>query len=167
VQAFATVPAPIPQLQRVPATSYRGTRLLAGSILTFAGLVLLAFGGIATPIAASLSDTPDAGLLSTLVTLAPFVVVAALLHVVAAVGVFRDRDWGYRLAIWMIALAVFVILAGIVMALAGRDPFAVASTDPKATGDGLGILLWTLAWYGVAAWAIQRVLVGRSPRIAR
>jgi Na+/H+-dicarboxylate symporter len=145
--------------------TFRGTRLLTGLILGFAGFVLIAFGGLAVPLSAELDGGAiDPGLMSTLLRIAPLVVVLGILHVIAGVGVARDRRWGQRLALWMVAFGTLATVAGIVVALAGRDPFAVANPAPGASRDGLGILLWTLAWYGIAAAGLQRIIAGRARR---
>ena len=153
----ATVPA------RPPRTTFRGTRILTGLIVGFAGAVHISFGALAIPIAADLGrQAVDPGLMGTLLMLAPFIVILGVVHVISAVGVAQDRRWGLPLATWAVALGVFVTLAAIVFALAGRDAFALADPDPAPAHDGLGILLWTLLWYGVAGWGIQRVVAARS-----
>ncbi|HKG55729.1 MAG TPA: hypothetical protein VKA85_00595 [Candidatus Limnocylindrales bacterium] len=166
---LATPTAPLAQARfeaPLPAhLTFRGTRLLTALILGFAGFVLIAFGGLAVPLSAELGGAAvDPGLMSALLGIAPLVVVLGIVHVIAAIGVARDRRWGQRLALWMVALGTFATLAGIVFALAGRDPFAVANPARDASRDGLGILLWTLAWYGIAAGGVQRIIAGRARR---
>ncbi|MFL5680827.1 MAG: hypothetical protein ACJ77B_09535 [Chloroflexota bacterium] len=160
--SFAPVRSPA---QLPPHLTFRGTRVLTGLILGFAGFVLIAFGGLAVPLSAELDrGAMDPGLMSALLGIAPLVVVLGILHVIAGIGVARDRRWGQRLALWMIALGTLATVAGIVVAVAGRDPFAVANSAPSGSHDGLGILLWTLAWYGIAAAGLQRIIAGRARR---
>lgn len=146
---------------RAPQTAFHGTRTLTGLVLAFAGIVAVAFGGIAVPLAAAFGlGAADPTLMSALSRVAPFILVVGGFHLVAAVGIWADRRWGYTIGTWMIALGVLGSTAGLVVAIAGRDPFAVLG-GLGSSGDGIGILAWTLAWYGVAAWGIQRVVVGR------
>jgi hypothetical protein len=142
--------------------TFRGTRFLIGLVLGFIGLVLVSFGGLAVPVAQALGQTTvDPGLMDTLVRLEPVFVIAGVLHVAAATGVILDRRWGYALAVWMVAMGVFVSLGGIVFATAGRDPFALASPDPAAGTSGLGTLACTLACYVLAALGVGRVINAR------
>lgn len=164
----ATAPAPIvfpvrPVVRhRAPQTAFRGTRLLTGLVLAFAGAVALAFGGLAAPLAqvVVLGDV-DRGLLAALSRLAPYLVIVGGVHLAAAVGIWADRPWGFSLGTWMVAFGVLATMSGLVVAIAGRDPFAAVGGVGSAV-DGLGILLWTLFWYGVAAWGIQRVVAARE-----
>jgi hypothetical protein len=164
----ATAPAPIvfpvvPVVRyRRPQTAFRGTRLLTGLVLGFAGTVALGFGGLAVPLAQAvvLGDV-DRGLLAALSRIAPYLVVIGGIHLAAAVGIWSDRRWGYTLGTWMVAFGVLASMGGLVVAIAGRDPFA-AIGGVGGAADGIGILLWTLFWYGVAAWGIQRVVAARE-----
>ncbi len=158
--AFPIVPV---VRNRRPQTSFRGTRTLTGLVLGFAGLVAVAFGGIAVPLASALGmGALDRPLMDALTRLAPYLVVLGSLHLIAAVGVWADRRYGYVLGTWMVASGVLFATGGLVMAIAGRDPFALASRSATASADGIGILLWTLAWYGVAGWGIQRIVTARE-----
>jgi hypothetical protein len=152
-------PIHVPPANRAHLT-FRGTRLLTGLILGFAGLVLLAFGALAVPNALDRAAT-DPGLVSALGVLAPFLVVLGIVHLVAGYGVVRDRSWGFTLGLWSVAFGTLAIVAGLVLAVSGRDAFAIANPAPSGPGQGLGILLWTLAWYAIAAGGLQRVIAGR------
>jgi hypothetical protein len=165
----ATAPRPIafpvvPVVRnRRPQTAFRGTRTLTGLVLGFAGLVAVAFGGVAVPLASAVGlGAVDRPFMDALTRLAPYLVVLGALHLVAAVGVWTDRRYGYILGTWMVASGVLFATAGLVMALAGRDPFALTTQSASASPDGIGILLWTLAWYGVAGWGIQRIVIARE-----
>jgi hypothetical protein len=164
----ATAPAPVvfpvfPVVRvRRPQTVFRGTRLLTGLVLAFAGTVALAFAGLAVPLAQAIAfGDVDRGLLAALSRIAPYVIVIGGIHLVAAVGIWADRRWGYTLGTWMVAFGVLASMGGLVVAIAGRDPFAAVG-GVGAAGDGIGILLWSLVWYGVAAWGIQRVVAARE-----
>jgi hypothetical protein len=66
---------------------------------------------------------------------------------------------------WVLAGGALAVLAAGVLALAGRDPFALAATGSPA-GHGLGILVWTLALLGIAGWGVRRVTGARELTIA-
>jgi hypothetical protein len=138
--ALATFAATaIPHQARPRAqTLFRGSRILTGLILAFSGVLLAAL--------ASRGLAP-AQLLS----------IVGVLQILAAVGVWMDRGWGFALAIWVLAAGVFVVVGGIVLVLLGLDPLA-----GQGAGGGLALLVWTLFWYGVAAWALQRTVIARQ-----
>jgi hypothetical protein len=138
--ALATLAATaIPNQARPrPQTLFRGSRILTGVILAFSGVLLAAL--------ATRGNAP-AQLLS----------VIGVLQVLAAVGVWMDRRWGFALAIWVLAAGVFVIVGGIVVAVLGLDLLG-----GQRAGGGLALLVWTLFWYGVAAWGLQRTVVARQ-----
>jgi hypothetical protein len=136
--ATLTATAIPPQARRRPQTLFRGSRILSGLILAFSGVLVAAFGALGLAPSQLLS-------------------VVGVLQVVAAVGLWLDRDWGLALAMWVLAAGVFVILGGIVIAILGLDPLA----DRMASG-GLPLLVWTLSWYGAAGWGIQRTIVARQ-----
>ena len=121
-----------------PQTLFRGSRILTGVILAFSGVLLAAL--------ASRGVAP-AQLLS----------VVGVLQVIAAVGVWMDRGWGFALAIWVLAAGVFVVVGGIVVAVLGLDPLR-----GEGAGGSVALLAWTLFWYGVAAWGLQRTIVARQ-----
>jgi hypothetical protein len=143
--------------------SFRGTRLFTGLMLGWAGLILFAFGMFAVPAANDLGRADvDPGLMAMLGSVAPFLWALGILHLIAAVGVTREwRTWGFRLSMWMLALGVFAVSAGLVFAVAGRDPFAL--TDPGASSpNGTALLVWTLGMYGIVGWGLRRILAARG-----
>ena len=143
--------------------SFRGTRIFTALMLGWAGLVLAAFGGVAVPAANDLGRASlDAGLMGLLGTLAPALVVLGVLHVVAAFGVGRDRAWGFRLGVWMLAAGVLFVVGGLVFAVAGRDPFALADPASPAAANGIALLAWTLGLYSLAGWGLGRVIAARG-----
>jgi hypothetical protein len=52
---------------------------------------------------------------------------------------------------------VFVVVGGIVVAVLGLDPLG-----GQQAGGALALLAWTLFWYGVAGWGLQRTVVARQ-----
>jgi hypothetical protein len=164
----ATAPAPrvfpvAPVVRYKPQTLFRGTRMLTGLILGFAGLLAVGFFGAAVPVAQSVGlGQLDPGLMDALSRMAPYAVIVGALHLIAAVGVWHDRAWGYRLGTWMVALGVLATTAGLVVAIAGRDPLALTAPSASLSSEGVALLAWTLLWYGIAGWGIQRVVTGRQ-----
>jgi hypothetical protein len=143
--------------------TFRGTRILTAAVFFWAGAILVAFGALVTPAAHDLGrGDMDAGLMALLATIAPWVTLLGTANVVAAWGIARDRGWWLRLALWVLAAGVFVVMAGAVFAVAGRDPFLLTDPAPASpAGQGLAILGWTLALYGVAAWGVRRIALAR------
>ena len=168
-------PATLPQQRPLIATQwpvdlvFRGSRIFAAIVLAFSGVLITAFGYLAatTPIEVG-AGASDPNLYGLVTTFAWPLIVLGIVHIVAAVGVARDRDWGFRLALWAFAFGLLVVLASLVLGLAGRDPIAVL--DPLARQTGVGVLLWTLMWYGLLGWSLRRVIEARrmlSSRIGR
>ena len=121
-----------------PQTLFRGSRVLTGLVLAFGGVLLAALGSLGLAPAQVLS-------------------IVGVFQVLAAVGVWMDRVWGFALAMWVLTAGVFVVVGGIVVAVLGLDPIA-----RHGAGGGLALLAWTLFWYGVAAWGLQRTVVARQ-----
>jgi hypothetical protein len=137
-------------------------------MLGWAGLILFAFGMFAVPAANDLGrGSVDPGLMHLLGTAAPFIWALGILHLIAAVGITREwPTWGFRLATWMLAAGVFAVAAGLVLAVAGRDPFGL--TDPAAPSgaNGIALLAWTLGLYALVGWGLRRILTARQLPIA-
>jgi hypothetical protein len=144
--------------------TFRGTRVFTALMLAWVGLILFAFGAFAVPAANDLGRAKaDAGLMSLLGSIAPLLWGLGVVHVVAAVGVARDRlTWGFGLAIWMLAIGALVVAAGLVFALAGRDPFALADPASPRAANGTGLLIWTLGLYALAGWGVRRIVAARQ-----
>ncbi len=144
--------------------TFRGTRVFTALMLGWAGLVLFAFGAFAVPAANDLGRAEtDGGLMSLLGSIAPLLWGLGVVHVVAAVGVARDRlTWGFGLAIWMLAIGTLVVAAGLVFALAGRDPFALADPASPSAANGTGLLIWMLGLYALAGWGVRRIVAARQ-----
>lgn len=143
--------------------SFRGTRILTAAVFFWAGAILVAFGALVTPAAHDLGRAElDAGLMALLGTVAPWVTLLGAANVVAAWGIVRDRGWWLGFSLWLLAAGAFVVMAGAVLAVAGRDPFLLMDRAPASpAGQGLAILGWTLALYGVAAWGVRRIALAR------
>lgn len=162
--AAAAAPAVAPRAPWARAhLSFRGTRLFSAIMLGWAGLVLFAFGMFAVPAAHDLGrGAVDPGLMSLLGTAAPFLWALGILHVVAALGMTREwQVWGFRLAMWMVAVGVFAVAAGLVFAVAGRDPFALVDPASPSGPDGIALLAWTLGVYALVGWGLRRILTAR------
>jgi hypothetical protein len=143
--------------------SFRGTRIFTSLMLGWAGLIVLGFAAFAVPAASALGrDEVDPGLMHLLGSIAPWLVAFGIVHVVAAVGIGRDREWGFRLGIWTLAGGTLVVLAGLVFAVAGRDAFSL--TDPASSGaaNGIALFAWTLALYALVGWGVRRILAARA-----
>jgi hypothetical protein len=146
---------------------FRGTRILTAAALFWTGAILVAFGAMVVPAAHDAGHAGlDQGLMSLLGTAAPWVTALGVVTVIAAFGAARDRRWWTSLATWVLAGGALVVLAGAVLAVAGRDPFAM-SVAASPSGQGLGILVWTLALLGIAAWGVRRVARARELALPR
>jgi hypothetical protein len=142
--------------------TFRGTRVLTAAALTWTGAILVAFGAMIVPAAHDAGGVPgDPGLMHLLGSVAPWITGLGIVTLIAAVGAARDRRWWTGLGTWVLAGGAMAILAALVLALAGRDPFAL-STAGSPAGQGLGILVWTLALLGIAGWGVRRVARARE-----
>ena len=140
----------------------RGTRILTAVALFWSGAILVAFGAMVVPAAHDAGRAQlDAGLMNLLGSVAPWLAALGIVNVIAAFGAARDRRWWTTLATWVLAAGTFAVLAAVVLAVAGRDPFAI-SVAGSPSGQGLGILVWTLGLLGIAAWGVRRVARARE-----
>jgi hypothetical protein len=147
----------------LPHLAFRGTRILTAIFLGWTGLIVLSFGllGLTTP-RETAGGSVDGGLYAFLNTIAPWLVGLGVAHLVAALGIGRDRPWAYRLALWMLAVGLLLVLTALIAIVAGRDAFAIV--DPLGRRDGLGLFLVALALYGIVGWGIRRI--GDARRLA-
>jgi hypothetical protein len=132
---------------------YRGSRLAASFLLMLTGFAALALGAFVVPAA-----TPSAGAWF----LAPLVVVFAMAHFVALVGLVRGREWARDVAMSIAeAGGGLAIAAGIAIVL-GANPFgapgAVSAAAERAQEVGLA------AWL-VALYALLGISAGRARNI--
>jgi hypothetical protein len=133
-------------------------RIIAGLLLLGGGFVA-AVTALAIAFAKVLVDggvpagSANVGLLNDLVAVLPFVVAFAVINVVAAIGLFAERDWATSIAAGAASVATIGGVIGLVLVLVGRDPFAkVASAGPST--DGVEILVAFTVLYTVVLMAL-------------
>ncbi len=131
---------------RLPRYAHRrGTRGFAAIVTSLAGLVVLAIGGVVLP-----TTSLDRLALSWLI---PLTVAFGLAHGVAAYGLIRRRAWSRSLVGYLAAIGIGVAVYGLLLTLTGADPFGATSSLPsdRAMAQGLGLLLWMIGLWVVAA----------------
>jgi len=123
----------------------RGTRGFAAFVTVLAGFVVLGVGAVVLPTVPL--DTIAAS------WLIPLTVAFGLAHFVAAYGLVRRRDWGGRLVGYLAAIGIGISAYGLILTLTGMDPFGATSKLPsdRAWADGLGLLIWMIGLWLVAA----------------
>jgi hypothetical protein len=123
----------------------RGTRGFAAFVTLIAGFVVLGVGAVVLP---SVSLDPIAA--SWLI---PLTIVFGVGHFVAAYGLIRRRAWGGRLVGYLAAIGIGIAAYGLILTLTGVDPFGATSRLPsaRAWADGLGLLIWMIGLWLVAA----------------
>jgi len=139
----------------------RGTRGFAALLAWLAGCVVSAIGIAVLP-----SSSLDRLALSWLVPLAACFGVA---HFVAAYGLLAGRRWSASLTGYLAAIGIGVAGYGLLATLTGLDPFGATSSLPvdRARAEGLGLLVWMIGMWLVAArfaWRAFRPLSTRDPR---
>jgi len=136
-------PEPEPEI----APMYRGSRLAASFLLVLTGLAAFAVGLLVLP--------PVVGATSAR-WLTPMVIAFAVLHFAALVGIYRARDWGRNLAVFVAELGGGVAILGAISILTGARPFGGDSAT------GLGLIAWSAGIY-----ALLGIAAGRIPVLAR
>ncbi|HEV7809004.1 MAG TPA: hypothetical protein VGO64_00280 [Candidatus Limnocylindrales bacterium] len=126
---------------------YRGSRLAASFLLVLTGLASSAIALFVLPPA--VAGRPAQWLV-------PVVILAAILHFAALVGVVRGRDWGRNLAVFIAEFGGGVAVLGAVALAVGAKPFG-----PDAA-TGLGLVVWAAGVY-----AVLGITAGRVPVVAR
>jgi hypothetical protein len=139
----------------------RGTRGFAALVVGLAGSVVSAVGIAVLPGAAL-----DRLAISWLV---PLAIAFGLAHFVAAYGLLAGRRWSAGVTGYLAAIGIGVAVYGLLATLTGLDPFAATSALPadRARADGLGLLVWMIGMWLVAArfaWRAFRPLSTREPR---
>jgi hypothetical protein len=130
---------------------------VAASVLLLVGGFVVAVSALAIRLAQALVQggmavTPaDADLLSDLVAVLPFFVAFAVINVLAAIGLLTSADWADSLATSTGAVATVGGAIGLLLVVAGRDPFAPGHTPSP---DGLGILLVFTGLYAIVLFAL-------------
>ena len=142
------------------------SRVIAGVLLTTGGLlvavsaltivlarILVAGGMVVRP--------GDAALLEDLTALLPFIVGFALVNVVAALGLLGGRAWADNAALASAAVAVAIGTVGLLLVVAGRDPFGPPASTAGPSPDGIEMLSgFTLLYLLV----IVSLVAARAPR---
>ncbi|HEY7968568.1 MAG TPA: hypothetical protein VID95_01155 [Candidatus Limnocylindrales bacterium] len=126
---------------------YRGSRLAASFLLVLTGLTATAVGLLVLP--------PIVGAGGSR-WLTPMVLAFAVLHFAALVGIYRGRDWGRNLAVFVAELGGGVAILGAISLLTGAHPFGADSAN------GLGLIAWSAGVY-----ALLGIAAGRIPVLAR
>ena len=152
--------APVPMMPPRQALR-RGTRGFAALVAGLAGSLVTALG---------IAVLPDSGLdRLALSWLVPLAIVFGAAHFVAAYGLLARRHWSASLTGYLAAIGIGAAAYGLLAALTGLDPFAATSALPveQARADGLGLLVWMIGMWLVAArfaWRAFRPLSTRDPR---
>jgi hypothetical protein len=151
----ALAPVSVPRL-----ALRRGTRGFAALVTWLAGSVVSAIGVVVLP-----NASMDRLALSWLI---PLAIVFGAAHFVAVYGLLAGRRWSGALTGYLAAIGIGVAVYGLLATLTGLDPFAVTSTLPgdRARADGLGLLVWMIGMWLVAArfaWRAFRPLSTREP----
>jgi hypothetical protein len=126
---------------------YRGSRLAASFLLVLTGFAVLAIALFTLPAAVGRGAAW---------WIVPLGITAGIAHFVALVGIYRGRDWGRSLAVFIAELGGGIAILGAVVLLTGAQPFG---TDART---GAGLLLW-----GLGIYALLGVAAGRIPVVAR
>jgi hypothetical protein len=126
---------------------YRGSRLAASSLLVLTGMTATAVSLLVLP--------PIVGATGSR-WLTPMALAFAVLHFAALVGIYRGRDWGRNLAVFVAELGGGVAILGAISLLTGAHPFGADSAN------GLGLIAWAAGVY-----ALLGIAAGRIPVLAR
>jgi hypothetical protein len=123
----------------------RGTRGFAAFVTGLAGLVVLGLGAVVLP-ASSLDGL-------ALEWLIPLAVAFGVAHLVATYGLLRRREWSGSLVGYLAAIGIGAAAYGLLLTLTGLDPFNATSRAASvgASANGLGLLLWMIGLWLVAA----------------
>jgi hypothetical protein len=135
----------------------RGTRGFAAFVTGLAGLVVLGVGAVVLP-ASSLDGLALAWLI-------PLVVGLGVAHLVATYGLLRRREWSRSLVGYLAAIGIGAAAYGLLLTLTGLDPFSATSraASAGASANGLGLLLWMIGLWLVAAWSAFKGIVPVGP----
>jgi hypothetical protein len=126
---------------------YRGSRLAASFLLVLTGLAASAVAIFVVP-----SAFGDSGAR----LLIPVAIAFAILHFAALVGVFRARDWGRNLAVFVAEMGGGAAILAVVAMAIGARPF----------GSDLAAALGFVGW-SAAVYALLGVAAGRVPVLSR
>ena len=131
-----------------PTRIFASVLLLGGGFVV--GVTALAIGLARLLVDAGATVRPaDAALLGDLVPVLPFIVAFALLSLVAAAGLAVEGAWADALAVGVSIVAIVTGVTGLLLIVAGSDPFA-SSVSGHATANGIGIVgAFTVAYVAV------------------
>jgi hypothetical protein len=126
---------------------YRGSRLAASFLLVLTGFAATAAAIFVVP--------PAVGETGARI-LIPVAIAFAILHLAALVGVYRARDWGRNLAVFLAEIGGgLAILAVVAMAI-----------GVKPLGSDLAAAVGFVGWWA-AMYALLGIAAGRVPVLAR
>lgn len=136
----------------------RGTRGFAAVVLCLTAMIMFAVAFLVLP------TSPLSRL--ALSWLIPLAIAFGIAHLVAVYGVLRRRAWVMALTLHLTAIGLGVAAFGVLLTLTGADPFALTSALPadQARADGLGLLVWLIGSWIVAA---RFVATGMAPPVGR
>jgi len=149
-----------------PARIVAGLGLAAGGIVVGVTALALVFAKVL--VNAGLPVHPgDIATLDDAVALAPFIGGFAAANLVAGIGLLIGDPRGESVGVVAAVVGAAVGVSGLVLIVAGRDPFAPVAS-PTSFTDGLGIVgTFTVLYLLVlAALAIARRPVGRGRGVA-
>ena len=142
-----------------PARAVASVLLIVGSLIV--GVTALAIVMTKSLVDAGMAIRPaDALLLGDLITVLPFIVVFAIVGLVAAGALLIGKPWSDDLAFGTAITAVAVGAIGLILLSLGRDPFA-STASARSTDDGIGIIGAFTALY---LFVIVALAVARLPR---
>ena len=139
----------------------RGTRGFGAFVTAIAGFVSLAVGTVVLP-----ATSLDRIALSWLI---PLAIAFGIAHFVAVVSLVRGRAWSARLTGYLAGIGIGVAAYGLLVTLTGLDPFGASSSLPanEARAEGLGLMVWMIGlWLVAARFAMRGIVPVRGP-IAR
>lgn len=123
----------------------RGTRGFAALVIGLAGLVVAGVGLAVLP-----WSNLDGLALSWLI---PLTISFAIAHFAAVYGLIARRNWSASLTGYIAATGIGVAAYGLMATLTGLDPFGATSALPaaQARAEGLGLLVWMIGLWAIAA----------------
>jgi hypothetical protein len=140
-----------------PTRYRRGTRGFAAFVTLINGLAVLGLGIIVLP----------ASVLPTLAMTwaVPLAITAGILHLVAVVGLVQGRLWSRSLVIYLAAAGIGVAAYGLLAAATRLDLVGTVSvtTAVPSTSDGLGVLVWMIGAWLVAAGFAYKAFTSHRP----
>ena len=136
----------------------RGTRGFGAVVLVLIATITLAVAVFVLP-----SAPLDRLALSWLI---PLTFAFGIAHLAATYGIARRRAWVVSLTTNLAMIGIGVAAFGILLSLTGADPFGPTSALPaeRARSEGIGLLIWMIGAWSVAARFVVR---GMAASVAR